>query len=470
MFRRFSTDFAILCIFLDMTITALMLFLANVLRWQLDFLKFLKPIPAGLQLPWVLYGLFPVIWVGILLQFSVYDGRKNIRILDELTNLTLGSLLAIISMAGILYLSYRDVSRFLFLSFAGITYLLMTGWRIVYRFIFRWTHLSQVQKRNVLILGAGSRGVQLMDQVQNHRSLGLEFIGFLDDDPNKREMVSKVLGTLEDTRKIVIQKQVNDVVLAWPRSAYTRLNQVVSELHDLPVRVWVIPDYFSLTMHRAVVEEFAGIPMLDLRAPALSEYQRMIKRGFDLSITIISLPFVLPLMGLIALLIRIESPGRIFFIQNRVGENGKVFKMIKFRTMIEGAENLLHLVKKVNERGQIIHKIPNDPRITKIGKFLRRTSLDELPQLYNVLRGEMSLVGPRPELPELVEKYEFWQRKRFAVPQGMTGWWQVKGRSDKPMHLHTEDDLYYVQHYSIWLDLKILLMTFWAVLRGKGAF
>lgn len=142
----------------------------------------------------------------------------------------------------------------------------------------------------------------------------------------------------------------------------------------------------------------------------------------------------------------------------------------KFRTMVKNAEQMRHLVEQADEQGRLIHKHRNDPRITRVGYFLRRWSLDEFPQFFNVFRGSMSLVGPRPELPHLVEKYKPWQRKRFAVPQGITGWWQIHGRSDKPMHLHTDEDLYYIQNYSIWLDIKILIATFWIVLRGKGAY
>ena len=175
-------------------------------------------------------------------------------------------------------------------------------------------------------------------------------------------------------------------------------------------------------------------------------------------------------MGVIALCLKLEGKGPVLFIQQRVGENGRLFNMYKFRTMIPGAENLPNAVGKIDAQGRVIHKTANDPRVTRIGRLLRRTSMDELPQIFNILKGEMSLVGPRPELPDLVEKYEIWQRKRFAVPQGMTGWWQVNGRSDKPMHLHTEDDLYYVQNYSLSLDLYILCKTAWVVLRGKGAY
>jgi exopolysaccharide biosynthesis polyprenyl glycosylphosphotransferase len=196
----------------------------------------------------------------------------------------------------------------------------------------------------------------------------------------------------------------------------------------------------------------------------------MVKRAFDLIVGSVIQIFVAPVMILIAFAIKISSPGPILFKQRRVGENGRLFWMYKFRSMIVDADTQLREVIREDEEGNIIHKTPHDPRITYIGRFIRRTSLDELPQLFNVMKGEMSLVGPRPELPFLVEKYEPWQRKRFAVPQGITGWWQVNGRSDKPMHLHTEDDLYYVQNYSLLLDMRILIKTIWVVLRGKGAY
>jgi exopolysaccharide biosynthesis polyprenyl glycosylphosphotransferase len=210
--------------------------------------------------------------------------------------------------------------------------------------------------------------------------------------------------------------------------------------------------------------------MLDLRAPALSEQQRLVKRAFDLIFTFLSLPLVLPIMAVTALAIYLDNPGPVIFRQQRVGENGRLFEMLKFRTMLPQAEALHPFADRVDERGHPIHKSSDDPRITRIGRILRRSSIDELPQVINVLRGEMSLVGPRPELPSLVDHYQLWQRQRFAVPQGITGWWQVNGRSDKPMHLNTEDDLYYVQNYSIFLDISILIKTIGVVIAGKGAY
>ena len=165
-----------------------------------------------------------------------------------------------------------------------------------------------------------------------------------------------------------------------------------------------------------------------------------------------------------------EDGSPILFRQKRVGENGRLFEMLKFRTMVRNAEKFQSEVEKRDSDGNLIHKTKDDPRVTRVGRLLRRLSLDELPQLFNVIAGTMSLVGPRPEMPYLVEKYQPWQRKRFAIPPGLTGWWQVSGRSDRPMHLHTEDDLFYIQNYSIWLDIQILVRTAWVVLFGKGAY
>ncbi|HEY53424.1 MAG TPA: sugar transferase, partial [Caldilineae bacterium] len=199
-------------------------------------------------------------------------------------------------------------------------------------------------------------------------------------------------------------------------------------------------------------------------------FNRIIKRIFDLLVASVSLLILWPIMLVVAIAIKLDSPGPAILRQERVGENGRLFRVYKFRSMVQDADKLLAEVIQENEQGQIVHKRRDDPRITRVGRFIRRTSIDELPQLFNVLKGEMSMVGPRPELPFIVSRYEAWQHKRFAVPPGITGWWQISGRSDKPMHLHTEDDLYYISHYSPLLDLQILWRTIGVVLKGKGAY
>jgi exopolysaccharide biosynthesis polyprenyl glycosylphosphotransferase len=389
-------------------------------------------------------------------------------VVNELTNLSIGSLLASISLAGLLYLSFRDISRFLFIFFAVQAYIYTVTWRLISRSNF--LNKKNQKVRNVLIIGAGKVGQELQNQIIQTPYLGLRVIGFLDDDLQKKGENNWILGDLSNTRAIVREKQAEDIVIALPRRAYAQVSKLVAELHDLPVKIWVIPDYFQLALHKAEIAEFAGIPMLDLRAPALSEYQRLTKRIFDLIIGIISLILISPLMAIISIAIKLDSEGPILYKSQRLGENGRFFWMFKFRSMVVGADQRLNEVVQFDQDGNSFHKSPDDPRITRVGKFIRRTSLDELPQLLNVLKGEMSLVGPRPEIPTLVQNYKPWQRKRFVVPQGITGWWQINGRSVKPMHLHTEDDIYYIQNYSLLLDIYILLKTAWVVLKGNGAF
>jgi exopolysaccharide biosynthesis polyprenyl glycosylphosphotransferase len=333
---------------------------------------------------------------------------------------------------------------------------------------YSWGSERFSRQRRVLILGAGSVGRELENQIKDNPRLSLRVVGFLDN--RFENQGADILGSLDSLQSVTSKYHPDDVVIALPKEDYAQTEQIISELHHLPVRVWLIPDYFRLALHKAAVEDFAGIPMLDLRAPALSEGQRVIKRAFDLTITLFSLPFALLLMGLVALAIRLGSKGPILFGQQRLGENGRLFTMYKFRTMQPGADELRHSVEREDEHGRLLHKEAGDPRVTRVGRTLRRSSLDELPQLFNVLKGEMSLVGPRPELPYMADRYETWQRQRFAAPQGITGWWQVNGRSDRPMHLNTEDDLYYIQHYSLLLDIFILFKTITVVLQGKGAF
>jgi exopolysaccharide biosynthesis polyprenyl glycosylphosphotransferase len=470
LFRRFSTNFALFSMVLDAVWVAISLIIADRVRPELSSLPYTASISPNVHLPLLIYPLAAAVWVLVLMLLSVYDGRRNLRVTDELTSVTLGSIMAAVTLAGMLYLSFRSISRLLFIVFVIINYTFMFSWRLIYRLVFKLGAGTLVSNRRVLIIGAGPVGRQVEERIAGKPYMGLVIAGFLDDNPEKQQTCRDILGTLDAVRVVVKEQQIDDVVIALPRWAYEKVNQLVAELHNLPVKVWVVPDYFHLALHKAVIEEFADIPMLDLRAPALNDYQRMVKRAFDLIIGIPGTILGLPLMGLIALAIKIDSPGPAIFKQYRVGENGKLFWMYKFRSMVKDADQHMAEVMRQDENGNMIHKNPNDPRVTRVGRIIRHISFDELPNLFNVLRGEMSLVGPRPELPILVEQYEPWQCKRFAVPQGMTGWWQVNGRSDKPMHLHTEDDIFYVQNYSLLLDIKILLKTVWVALRGKGAY
>ena len=483
----FNTKRIIGSFLFDLIVTLGVLVLALQFRFKIgrlieleNILDFLQ-IPSGivwsgaeiqdLLMPQVLL-LVAIIWPIFFIGFSVYDGLRSSTLMAELKNIILATTAAALALAGILFLSYRETSRILFLTFFFLDLAILLSSRIIW-WIYRYnTHKHEkVRQTQVLIIGAGEVGCQLEESISGDINNNLHVVGFLDDDSDKQATrPNKILGGSDDVRAVVDRYNVEEVVLALPRRAYQRVNQLVTVLHDLPVKVWVIPNYFSLTLHKAKMVEYDGIPMLDLRAPAINDQQRLVKRIFDILVTLISLIILSPMMILIIIAIKVDSPGPIFFKQKRVGENGKLFDMIKFRTMVQDADaqfkNMLHK----DENGNLVYKRQDDPRITRVGKYLRQTSLDEFPQFINVLNGDMSLVGPRPEIPFLVERYEPWQRTRFAVPQGITGWWQIHGRSDKPMNLNTEDDIFYVQNYSLLLDIRILLKTPTAVISRKGAF
>jgi exopolysaccharide biosynthesis polyprenyl glycosylphosphotransferase len=466
MFRRVGIRLFLLCG--DMGAVLLALLAATWLRPQLWFGKTIDQ--ANIDLPWPVYGLTILIWAAGFLLMDVYNLSKNLRLADELSRLLLAHAATLLTFAGTLYFSFRDISRLQVVSFGLLGLIFLVTYRLLARLLLHLFGDKRYGARRVLIVGAGTVGHELARMVIEHRWTGLRLIGFMDDNPQADTLTYPHYGPLPQTMRVAQEQRINEVIFALPREAHTKLVNLVTALQNLKVNVRVVPDFFDLVFLRSAVEEFEGMPLVTLREPALDPFQRLVKRIFDLVIASIWLILILPLLGIIALVIRSDSPGPVIFKQQRVGENGRLFKMYKFRTMIQNGETKQNELVQVTSEGTVIHKIYNDPRVTRVGHFLRRGSLDELPQLINILKGEMSLVGPRPEMPWLVDKYEPWQRKRFEVPQGLTGWWQINGRADKPMHLHTEDDLYYIKHYSLWLDLQILWRTVKAVIDRRGAY
>jgi exopolysaccharide biosynthesis polyprenyl glycosylphosphotransferase len=252
-----------------------------------------------------------------------------------------------------------------------------------------------------------------------------------------------------------------------PSSAHETVVCLSRELQRFPVVVKVAPDILDIFLLRSTVTDLWGLPLLSIREPAITGMRWLLKRVLDLSLAGLLLVLVAPLLALIAVALCLESGWPVLLRQVRVGEHGRVFPMFKFRTMYPPGDEDEEPAPRTT--GPPL-KRPHDPRVTPLGTYLRRTSLDEVPQLVNVLRGEMSLVGPRPELPWIVERYEPWQHARHVVPPGMTGWWQVNGRSELPLHLNTQLDLFYIQNFSVLLDLRILARTVGAIIRGRGAY
>ena len=475
MFKRFSTNYMVALFLIDVAIIQISLQLAIRLRLIIPFGQTVGP---GWILDWMYTPSFGLAFIGLLwassfLISSCYTPRRIIFWFDEFQHILLAHTIAALSLAGIFYLGNVELLRLVFAYFYIVSFILLIGYRAGLRLWHRLRRGNSGSIARILIVGAGSVGESIVREFEERQWPGVEFIGFVDDDIDKRTTTIHglpVLGSTDETASIIDQHKVDEVIIALPRDAHANVANLVAKLYTLPVRLRIVPDYFDLAYYGATVETLGGIPLIGLRDPAIDGIQRFAKRLIDIIVSVFVLLLFSPLLMLVAILIKLEDGGSIFYWAPRVGENGKVFYMLKFRSMIVGAERLQQSVNQTDDANTIFHKAPDDPRVTKIGRLIRRTSIDEIPQLVNVLLGEMSLVGPRPELPWLVKEYEPWQRKRFAVPQGITGWWQVNGRSDNMMHLHTDQDLYYIQHYSLWLDLQILWKTVAVVLRGKGAY
>jgi exopolysaccharide biosynthesis polyprenyl glycosylphosphotransferase len=404
-----------------------------------------------------------LVWVLAYWQARVYSPHHNFAL--QLRRIITGHWMASLLFLGMLYITYRDYSRlqalyFIILAFMGIVIHRAVAWVLSKRMSQRLA-----PRRSVLIIGVSEYAREISRTIQHHEWAGLRVIGYLKyapDDIAADGVESKILGTVEDLDTIIERYPVDEVVIYIKRlddAVFSRVEQIVKLLQKRAVNIRLAPDYSELAYFYLSTEDFGGIPLIGVREAILSPVERVTKRGFDIIVSTLVMTLGSPLFVLIMLAIRLDSPGPAIFRQVRIGQYGRPFMMLKFRTM--------YVNSHAHHPGS---KAPDDPRVTRVGRFLRRTSLDELPQFINVLRGEMSVVGPRPELPEFVEKYEWWQRKRFEMPQGVTGWWQVNGRAERPMYLNTEDDLFYISHYSLWLDTQIVLRTLLAVITGRGAY
>lgn len=333
-------------------------------------------------------------------------------------------------------------------------------------------HRRGIGVENLVVVGGSDMAKMMMQHVAASPGLGYQLLGFLDDytHPDGRFGRFSHLGRIDQLASVVETFGVSEVIIALPTNAHQKVWDIVNRCQEHNVRYKIVPDLFEMSLSRVDVDEIAGIPLIGFRESTIAGPNLVLKRAVDLAIGSLILLLSLPLWLIIPLLIKLDSSGPVLYRQVRVGRGGRHFTFYKFRSMRQGAEEEWHRLRALNETDGPILKIRNDPRLTRIGKFVRRTSIDELPQLLNVLRGDMSLVGPRPPLPAEVLQYDAWHHKRLAVAGGMTGLWQVSGRS----HLNFEEmvmmDLYYIENWSLSLDLKILLRTIPAILTATGSF
>ncbi|WP_294084413.1 undecaprenyl-phosphate glucose phosphotransferase [Sphaerobacter sp.] len=332
----------------------------------------------------------------------------------------------------------------------------------------------------VLVVGAGRAGQRLLQYIYNQPQLGYRVAGLADDVPldddwgiatERRVERPQYLGRLADIGEIVDRHEIDEVMIALPPTEHNAVAQVIATCRERGIPFMFVPDLFEMALDRVRINEVAGLALIEVKDARISGWNYAIKRAMDVVIATTVLTLAAPLMLLIAIAIKLDSPGPILFGQERVGKNGRRFTLYKFRSMCKDAEEKKkELLAAASPKDGLLFKLKDDPRVTRVGRILRRTSLDELPQFFNVLIGEMSVVGPRPQVPSEVAAYEDWHYQRLMVTPGLTGLWQVNGRSNLTFDEMVKLDLYYAEHWSPWLDIKLILRTIPAVLLGRGAY
>ncbi len=402
---------------------------------------------------------------------GVYQAERLRSFGAELWAVLKATLVGIALLAGVLYFVEREVSRWLYIYYGLIQLSLVVTARLAIHGLCRVLKLSLARPRRTLVVGANGIGREVARRLSQAKHGDYQVIGYLHNGDGQASAPPDlpIWGSLDHAESIARGLMVDELLVALPLSESHALAELMDAIHDLPVQVKVIPDYFDLAYLYSRADELAGMPVISLKEPVLAPRQRAMKRVFDVIVASLLLVLVSPLLLIGALAIKLDSAGPALYRQKRIGEGGRPFAMYKLRTMVVDADGDEHRLIEMNGDSVQFNKGPHDPRVTRVGAFLRRWSIDELPQLLNVIQGDLSLVGPRPELPVLVERYSPWQRKRFSAPQGVTGWWQVNGRPQN-VDQKVEHDLYYVRNYSMWLDMWILVKTIPAVIGQDGAY
>ncbi len=419
--------------------------------------------------------LLTLLLAGAFAQNKAWTRRRGEAWIDEMSRISYATAAGIALMMAFTFFFRPLAFSRLLLVWALIFIILFIG---LARLLRRWL-LQLLYRRGrfvdrALVVGSGEAGRGVIRTLLARPDLGFQPIGYLDDGSQENNIGSGRVPHLGSFNEIdcVLQanQQLHTVFIALPGEMHEQIMTLLQQCQKRGVRAQVVPDLLQLSLNRVEFNNMAGIPMLSGRNVSLSQTSLLLKRALDLVIVVLGGIPALVVMGLIALAIKLDSPGPVIYSGMRVGPNGKLFRMYKFRSMVEGADSQKELLAHLNEADGPIFKMKDDPRLTRVGRFIRRTSLDELPQLYNVLLGNMSLVGPRPPLLEEVEDYKPWHRQRLAVIGGITGLWQVSGRSDLTFDELCLLDIYYIENWSLMLDIRILLQTIPHSLFGRGAY
>jgi len=414
------------------------------------------------------------LWLALFKLLGLYDKKDITSTGDEASSIFGATIVGSLFLFALLFL-YRGFwfSRALLIYAMLICSALMIFSRYVLNSFQRELYKRGIGVRRTLILGAGEIGQGLAFKMFSEKEIGYEAVGFLDDDPDKLGKSFhgvSVLGSIISTKNTIRELNIDEVILATGRLHQQKVLDIITECEGEEVEFKLVPGILELIASRISTDEIGGIPLLTIKEIGLKGFNAVAKRSVDICISLTALLILSPLILLFAAAIKMESKGPVFFSQKRVGKDGKIFNLYKFRSMVEGAESMFEQVVAQKGGNIIRFKAKDDPRITRVGKIIRKLSIDELPQLINVVIGDMSLVGPRPPVPIEVEKYSAWHKKRLRVRPGITGLWQVSGRSELPFEDMVRLDIYYIENWSLWMDFRIILRTFPTVLLGSGAY
>jgi exopolysaccharide biosynthesis polyprenyl glycosylphosphotransferase len=453
----------------DGAVVALSFALAFCIRDRIEF-PLLHDLAPFTHYLWVMALIVPL-WLVMLESSGVYQSMRQKSFSSVFWSVCEASIGAIIAFAVVaFFMKFDYLSRTFVIVFLFTAITLLTAEKAGSLLILRHYRRKGYNFRSLVIVGSGPRAEQFARVVEAHAGWGLTILGFVDD-PERLGMrvgSGKVIGSFDDLPMILDRNVVDEVVFLLPRKWLDRLETYVRICEKVGVRATIAVDFFDTAIARPVVQDLHGWPLLTFDATPHDFLRLTVKRVFDFVAAGLGLIVLSPLFIALAIAIKATSKGPVFFRQSRCGLNGRTFMILKFRTMTADAEERLAGLRERNELSGPVFKIRNDPRVTPVGRFLRRTSLDELPQLINVLRGEMSLVGPRPPLPHEVERYERWQRRRLSMRPGITCIHEVVARNDKDFTRWMKLDLEYIDNWALSLDMRILARTIVAVLRGTG--
>jgi exopolysaccharide biosynthesis polyprenyl glycosylphosphotransferase len=415
-----------------------------------------------------------VVALTVFARRGLYQLKRTTQWLDEVETIATGVTVAVAVLVMVFYVFRPGVTSRAMLFYA---WLLIIVFLALARLVGRWVTARRRQRgigvARVLVVGAGHIGKMVMQQMAGRPGLGYSLVGFCDDVFwSQRAPFGRFqcLGSAGDLPRVLQAHAIDEVVIALPSAEHPRIMEIVALCERSGVDFRLVPDTFDLTLGTLEIDHLAGIPLIGRREWALKGINLALKRVIDIAVSGVALLLLAPAVLLAAIAVRLDSPGPVFYAQERVGARGRIVRIHKLRSMYVDADERLAGLKDRNEAGGPIFKMRDDPRRTRVGRYIRKFSLDEALQLWNVLVGDFSLVGPRAPIPSEVEQYDEWHMRRLEVTPGLTGLWQVSGRSDLAFDEMVMLDLYYIENWSIALDLKIILQTFPAVLSGRGAY